>query len=181
MLSVPEHEFGVFFSGEGDEEKDTVTLLVVFSQLFLRQPFWNHSQRFRTLEKIQAERLIGRIVQVGHWKAQDNTIYHMNLTRAGGYLSAKPDLIHVDTYTCTCARTDVSVRACVRQKFLLCFVLRVFAGNDVWNEIPMLTARREYQTELHNHCRDGLCYWQIKRSQKSKPTWKTLGKTNIFF
>lgn len=30
MLSVPEHEFGVFFSGEGDEEKDTVTLLVVF-------------------------------------------------------------------------------------------------------------------------------------------------------
>lgn len=155
--------------------------LLFFFELFLRPPFWNHSQSFRTLENIQAERLVGRIMQVGHWKAQDNTIYHVNVTRARGYLSAKHDLIHMDTYTCTCAHTDVSMCAYVWQKFLLCSVLRAFTGNDVWNEIPMLTARREYQTELHNHCRDGLCYWQIKRSQESKPTWKTLGKTNIFF
>lgn len=60
-----------------------------------------------------------------------NTIYHMNLTRATGYLSAEHDLIHVDTYTCMRAHTGESVCMCVREKFLLCFILRVFTGNDV--------------------------------------------------
>lgn len=55
----------------------------------------------------------------------------MNLTRATGYLSAEHDLIHVDTYTCMRAHTGESVCMCVREKFLLCFILRVFTGNDV--------------------------------------------------